>query len=165
MESRFETASRSISAFTKWVAIIGLLIMTGIIALQVFARYVLNNSPAWAEQAALLLMIWYVFLAAAAGIREGFHIRIGVFADNLPTGLRRLVVLFAHCVVVAFGVAMVVYGLELAAETRQHVIPTLGISRAFAYWPIAISGVLVTGFAIEQLIAEWRNKKVASQWN
>ncbi|MEM8981783.1 MAG: TRAP transporter small permease [Pseudomonadota bacterium] len=165
MSNPVSRASGAISVFAKWFAGIGLLVMTAIIALQVFARYVLNDSPAWAEQAALLLMIWYVFIAAAAGVREGFHIRIAVFVDNLPTPLRRPVTLLAHLVVIGFGLAMAIFGVELARETWQHVIPTLGIPRGYAYIPIAISGVLITGFAIERLVAELRVAEVSSRWS
>lgn len=165
MSNVLSTASCKVSLFAKWFAGIGLLIMTAIIAMQVFARYVLNDSPAWAEQAALLLMIWYVFIAAAAGVREGFHIRIAVFADSLPAKLRHVVLVVAHLVVVFFGIAMAYFGVELAQETWQHVIPTLGISRGYAYVPIALSGVLITGFAIEQLIAELRSTEVKKLWN
>ncbi|MDJ0656711.1 MAG: TRAP transporter small permease [Xanthomonadales bacterium] len=153
------------SLFAKWFAGIGLLIMTAIIAMQVFARYVLNNSPAWAEQAALLLMIWYVFIAAAAGVREGFHIRIAIFADKMPPKVRHPVLILAHLVVVAFGISMAIFGVQLAQETWQHVIPTLGLSRGYAYIPIALSGVLMTGFAVEQLIAELRSTEVPKLWN
>lgn len=159
------TASRKVSLFAKWFAGIGLLVMTAIIALQVFARYVLNDSPAWAEQAALLLMIWYVFIAAAAGVREGFHIRITILVDSLPANIRHVVIVLGHVVVVAFGAAMAYYGAELAQATWQHVIPTLGISRGYAYVPIAISGVMITGFAFEQLFAEPRSIEVEKQWN
>ncbi|MEM7704034.1 MAG: TRAP transporter small permease [Pseudomonadota bacterium] len=165
MRSVLTSASGSISVFAKWFAAIGLLIMTAIIALQVFSRYVLNDSPAWAEQAALLLMIWYVFIAAAAGVREGFHIRIAVFAENLPARLRHPVLLLAHLVVMVFGAAMAFFGIQLAQETWQHVIPTLGISRGFAYLPISISGFLITAFAAEQLAAEWRQTEVKKRWN
>ncbi|MEL6209628.1 MAG: TRAP transporter small permease, partial [Pseudomonadota bacterium] len=156
--------SGRISTLARWIAGAGLLLMTGIVALQVFARYVLNASPPWAEQAALLLMIWYVFIAAAAGVREGFHIRISVFADALPSAVRRPVMLLAHAVVLVFGAAMVVYGVELARETWQHTIPTLGLSRGWAYIPIALSGVLIAGFSLEQLIATWRGREVSKLW-
>ncbi|MEM7278053.1 MAG: TRAP transporter small permease [Pseudomonadota bacterium] len=165
MSKALSDASGKVSLFAKWFAGVGLLIMTAIIAIQVFARYVLNDSPAWAEQAALLLMIWYVFIAAAAGVREGFHIRIAVFADSLPAKVRHPVMVIAHVVVVAFGISMAVFGVELTQATWQHVIPTLGISRGFAYIPIALSGVLITGFALEQLIAELRSTEVKKLWN
>ena len=66
-----------------------LVLMTIIITVQVFGRYVLNASPVWAEQAALLILIWCVFMAAAAGMREGFHIRISVMVDRLPNSFER----------------------------------------------------------------------------
>jgi TRAP-type C4-dicarboxylate transport system permease small subunit len=165
MSNPLSAASGKVSLFAKWFAGMGLLVMTAIISAQVFARYVLNDSPAWAEQAALLLMIWYVFIAAAAGVREGFHIRIAVFADSLPTKLRHVVLVIGHIIVVAFGIAMAYFGVELAHATWQHAIPTLGISRGYAYIPIAISGVLITGFAIEQAIAELRSTEVKKLWN
>lgn len=165
MKRTGEELSRAISRLSKWIACLGLLLMTSIIAVQVFSRYVLNDSPVWAEQAALLLMIWYVFIAAAAGVREGFHIRIGVLADSLSAGPRRLVQLLSHALVAVFGVAMAVYGVMLAIATWDHVIPTLGLSRGFAYIPIAISGVLIAGFATEHLVAVVQTREVKPLWS
>ena len=165
MADSVNNLSARVSALAKWISVAGLVVMTVIVALQVFARYVLNNSPAWAEQAALLLMIWYVFIAAAAGVREGFHIRIGVFVERLPQGVRRPIELGAHLIMVAFGAAMSWYGVELAQATWQHVIPTLGLSRGYAYVPIALSGVLITAFSIERFVAALRHKEVKPTWN
>ena len=165
MTNTVEEFSGKISLLSKWVASIGLILMTAIIVVQVFFRYVLNNSPVWAEQAALLLMIWYVFIAAAAGVREGFHIRIAVIAESLPDGLQRWVRSLTHLLVLLFGVAMAVFGAQLSVVTWEHVIPTLGLSRGLAYIPISISGVLIVGFSAEQLFAELRSKEVVPLWN
>jgi TRAP-type C4-dicarboxylate transport system permease small subunit len=165
MSNPLSTASAKVSLFAKWFAGVGLLLMTAIIAWQVFARYVLNASPSWAEQAALLLMIWYVFIAAAAGVREGFHIRIAVFAESLAEKPRHFVVVAGHVVVMAFGFAMTYWGIELARETWEHVIPTLGISRGYAYVPIPLSGLLIAGFSLENLVAELRSTEVVKLWN
>ena len=165
MAESSSSLSANISLTAKWFAAVGLLLMTAIIGWQVFARYVLNASPAWGEQAALLLMIWYVFIAAAAGVREGFHIRIGVFANALSPGWRRAINSVSHLLVGVFGLLMVRFGIELASETWQHVIPTLGISRGFAYVPIPIAGALIAFFAAEHLIAEVRGREVSKRWN
>lgn len=131
----------------------GLVAMTAIIGWQVFGRYVMGSSPSWAEQAALTLMIWYVFLAAAAGVREGFHIRILLVESLLPPRPRRMLRLFAHLVVGVSGIAMAIWGGELVARTWSHVIPTLGLPRGIAYLALPLSGVLIAFFTIE-LIAE-----------
>jgi TRAP-type C4-dicarboxylate transport system permease small subunit len=159
------TLSERISLVTRWFACVGLLIMTAIIGWQVFARYVLNQSPAWAEQAALLLMIWYVMFAAAAGVREGFHIRIGVVESALPPGPRKVVRIVAHLLVGLFGAAMAFWGTELVAATWQHAIPTLGLPRGVAYIPIPASGLLILGFSLEHVVAEWRGREVRKAWN
>ena len=68
MGSALVRLSAATSRLLQWLSGFGLLLMTVVIAWQVFARRVLNDSPAWAEQAALLLMIWFVMFAAAAGV-------------------------------------------------------------------------------------------------
>jgi TRAP-type C4-dicarboxylate transport system permease small subunit len=156
--------SYQIGRVTRWIASAGLLIMTAIIAWQVFARYVLNASPAWGEQAALLLMIWYVMLAAAAGVREGFHIRIGAAVDALPDRLRRATILLAHGVVAVFGVTMVIWGTQLMLATWTHVIPTLGLPRGVAYMPMPIAGLLIVGFSLEHITAVLQNREVPATW-
>lgn len=141
---------RSLSLIAQYFSSAALVLMTVIVIAQVFGRYVLNASPVWAEQAALLLLIWCVFIAAAAGVREDFHIRILVVIELLPRGVYRLVDSVVNVVVAVFGVAMIIYGTELAVATWSHVIPTLGITRSFAYIPIIISGFLVTLFSAER---------------
>lgn len=132
---------------------IGLLAMTAIIGWQVFARYVLNASPSWSEQASLVLMIWYVSFAAAAGVYEGFHIRISAFADSLPAPWPHRLSRVANGVIVLVGIAMAVWGGELIVRTWSHVIPTLGMPRGVAYLPLPISGALMALFALARMFA------------
>lgn len=134
-------------------AIVGLVAITAVISWQVFARYVLNNSPSWAEQAALLIMNWMVMAAAAAGVREGFHIRIGAGADNAGR-LAPAIRIAAHLVVAFVGAGFIVWGSDLVATTWSHVIPTLGVPRGVAYAPFPIAGALFVVFALEHVAAE-----------
>lgn len=61
-------AAKSLANIVSGIASAGLAIMTIVIAWQVFARYVLNDSPAWSESAALIIMLYFVLLAAAIGV-------------------------------------------------------------------------------------------------
>lgn len=139
--------------------------MVIIIGYQVFARYVLNASPSWSEQAALLLMIYFVLFAAAVGIREGFHIRITFAEDRLAGAGQRLLRLSNHVLVAIFGLAMAAGGAELIQATSGHTLPTLGISRAWAYVPMAAAGALITFFSLEHILAEASGGRVEPLWN
>ncbi|RPF72163.1 TRAP transporter small permease [Aurantiacibacter spongiae] len=130
---------------------IGLVAMTAIVAWQVFGRFVLSASPSWTEQAALMLMIWYVMFASAAGIHERFHIRIALLEELLGDRagpVRRIVSL----IVAALGLVLAIYGVQLCISVRGNVIPSLGLSRAVAYFPLPVSGALMTWFALEQTL-------------
>ena len=139
--------------------------MTAIITWQVFARYVLSASPAWAEQASLLLMLWFILFAAAAGVREGFHIQLTMIQDRASPAARKRIRIFCHLIVAIFGLFMAIFGAQLVGEVWSHRIPTLGLSRGWAYIPIALSGGLTAFFAIEQAVAEAKGKVVKPLWN
>jgi TRAP-type C4-dicarboxylate transport system permease small subunit len=133
--------------------------MTLIIGWQVFARYVLNASPAWSETVALLLMLYYIMLAAAVGVYEEFHLGLKIVLDSVPANIRRALDIFNNALIAVFGVAMLIYGTRLAQFTAQHVIPTISISRAFAYLPFAAAGLLISVFALERLLIAALNQE------
>lgn len=131
---------------------IGLLAMTAIIAWQVFGRFVLAASPSWTEQASLVLMIWYVMFAAAAGVHEGFHIRIALLEERLGERAGPVLRLVA-AIVAVLGLVLLVYGAQLCWLVRGNTIPSLGISRAVAYIPLPVSGLLMALFALPQIVS------------
>jgi TRAP-type C4-dicarboxylate transport system permease small subunit len=129
----------------------GLVAMVAIIGWQVFGRFVLASSPSWTEQASLILMIWYVMFAAAAGVHEGFHIRIALLEERLgdrAAPVRRV----TAAVVLLLGLVLFIYGAQLAWLVRENAIPSLGISRSVAYVPMPIAGLLMALFALPQVI-------------
>jgi TRAP-type C4-dicarboxylate transport system permease small subunit len=134
------------------VSAAGLVLMTLIIGWQVFARYVLNASPAWSETAALLLMLYYFMLAAAVGVCEGFHLGLKILLDSVSPGTRRYLDILNNALVVLFGLIMLISSIRLAEFTAAHTIPTLNISRAVAYWPFAAAGLFMAIFALERLL-------------
>ncbi|MFN7054040.1 TRAP transporter small permease [Hyphomonas sp.] len=150
---------RLLSKFTHVVADIlvkiaaaGLVLMTAIIGWQVFGRYVLNSTPSWSEQAALTLMIWYVALAAAAGVRQGFHIRIVALEEAVGPRTRKAMQVFSNSIVGLCGLAMLIWGGELVLRTWSHVVPSLGIPRGLAYLGLPIAGALMALFSVERIL-------------
>jgi TRAP-type C4-dicarboxylate transport system permease small subunit len=136
------------------LAATGLVAMVIIIAWQVFGRYVLRSSPSWTEQAAMTLMIWFVLLAAAAGVREGFHIRIVAVEESVPAAVRKTMRILADLLMSGAGVAMAVWGGEMVMRTWSHVIPSLGLPRGLAYLGLPISGALIALFSLERIVEE-----------
>lgn len=134
------------------ISAVGLLLMTFIVGWQVFGRYVLKSSPSWAEQAALTLMIWFIFLGGAAGVRDGFHIRIIAVENMVSQPKRKAMRVVSNAIVGLCGLAMLWWGGELVMRTWSHVIPSLGIPRGMAYLAIPIAGLLIALFSLERIL-------------
>lgn len=164
MLSFLAAASKISSRIALYASFAGMIGMTLIIAWQVFARYVLNAAPSWTEQAALLLMLWFILFAAAAGVREGFHIRLMLIDERLAASRKLALRIFCHGVVLAFGGAMVWAGGGLVAETWSHKIPTLGLPRGVAYIPITAAGALIILYSIENMVCEVRGGETERTW-
>ena len=142
------------------VSAIGLLMMTFIVGWQVFGRYVLGSSPSWAEQGALTLMIWFIFLGGAAGVRDGFHIRIVAVENMVSQSKRRKMRVVSNAIVGLSGLAMLWWGGELVVRTWSHVIPSLGIPRGMAYLAIPIAGLLIALFSLERMLDDPAEKQM-----
>ncbi len=135
-----------------WVSGVGLVIMTAAIGWQIFGRFVLNNSPTWTEPVSLLLMLYYILLAAAVGVHEGFHLSLDLFRSLAPERMRRAFDYANHAIVGAFGLAMAWYGVALARATWTNKIAVLDLPQGVSYLPIGLSGALIALFSLEHLL-------------
>lgn len=142
----------ALSRAALWIAALGMIVMTAMVAWQVFARYVLNASPSWTEPASILVMSWFIFLGAAVGVRENFHMGFDVLVHFLPASAGPWMRAVSDMAVLVFGIGMVVYGGQLTVQTWTATIPVLGLPGGFTYMPIVAGGVLMTLFAIERLL-------------
>jgi TRAP-type C4-dicarboxylate transport system permease small subunit len=140
------------SHIALWVSGAGLVAMTAAIAYQVFGRFVLNDTPSWTEPVSLLLMLYFILLAAAVGVRERFHLGLDLFRQIAPEPVRRAFDAVTHVVVGGFGIAMAWYGAGLARSTWAAPMPVLGLPEGLSYLPISLAGGLIALFSLEHLL-------------
>ncbi len=141
-----------LNTLALWSAGIGLILMTCFVAWQVFCRYVLNDSPSWTEPGAVMLMSWFIFLGAAVGVRENYHLGFDVLLYVLPPGGKKWLRMISDLVALAFGIGMIWYGWKLMALTWNTTLPSLGISGAWDYLPLTAGGILVVLFTLERIV-------------
>lgn len=140
-----------VSRAALWGAGGGLVLMTALIAAQVFWRYILNDSIIWTEPASVMIMGWFIFLGAAVGIREGYHLSFDVVLYLVSERTKLFLYSLSDLVVACFGLGMIWYGWQLAVKTAGNMLPSLGISGAFDFAPLVVGGVLIFLFSIERV--------------
>jgi TRAP-type C4-dicarboxylate transport system permease small subunit len=93
-----------LSPFTveDWVTFALFWLLCGVVFLQFFTRYVLNDSAAWTEEGARYLLIGVVFLGSAMCVRVDRHIQVDLLYRYLPRGASRVLVTLVDIGRVAF---------------------------------------------------------------
>lgn len=147
MIRRLEQTLDAVSRICIVVASVALVLLVATFGWLVFGRYILNATPTWVEQLALLLICYIAFLGAAAGVHENTHLGVTVFRDLLPANLQKVLILFVDVILAAFGLVMMFAGMNLMRFGWDTLLPMLEIPESFRTLAITSCGALVFLFA------------------
>lgn len=131
---------------------VALVVLTVIFGWLVFGRYVLNSTPTWVEQVALLLVMLIGFLGAAVGVHRNTHLSISYFRDISPRPVRRAFLFVSQFALAGFGALMAVKGYELVLFKWGSDIPLISVPEGLRAIPLMLCGALTLLFSIGHLI-------------
>ncbi|MFB4393039.1 MULTISPECIES: TRAP transporter small permease [unclassified Pseudomonas] len=145
-----------------WVAGLSILTMSLIIPWGIFARYILGTGSSWPEPVAILLMVVFTFIGAAASYRAGAHMAVAMVTDRLPPATRALAAVLVQLLMVVVCVFMTWYGTKLCITTWNQYLASLpGVRVGMSYAPIPVGGLLTLVFVLEKLfLGDQSNRKV-----
>jgi TRAP-type C4-dicarboxylate transport system permease small subunit len=143
--ARLETAALVFAAVTLVAVVL-------VQAWQVFARYVLNDSPSWTEPLALVLIANTAMLGAAVGVRRETHFGFPLLADAAPRLVRAAFRAVARATMVVLGVGLFGLGVVLAADGWDVAMAGAPLPVGLRFAPVALGGALIAVFALERLV-------------
>jgi TRAP-type transport system small permease protein len=129
-----------------------LLLLIPLVCYIVFARFILNNPPAWGEELALLCMIWFCLIGPSLALREDRHLCINIVQHLIPGIAMKVIDIFNNILIVGFSVFMIKEGAALAVLTTRNVLPGSGLSTSVMYVSIPIAGAFMLIAAIECIV-------------
>jgi len=136
-----------------WVAGAAIFFMSLIIPWGVFTRYVLGTGSRWPEPIAILLMMVFTFIGAAAAYRAGKHIAVTMLTDALPKFAQRAIAVLVDLLMMLVSAFVAWYGTRLCIETMgQSVAELPGLPVGITYASLPIGSVITLLFVIETRI-------------
>jgi TRAP-type C4-dicarboxylate transport system permease small subunit len=118
-------------------------ILFGIVFLQFFTRYVLNNSLGWTEEIARYLLILVTFVGSVTAMRKGSHIAVEALLVYLPREARHWTLVAVDGLVALFCGAMAWYAYQLGALAPGYMV-SIDIPKSYLYWAVSAALVGVT---------------------
>lgn len=131
---------------------IALVFLTVSFGWLVFGRYVLNNTPTWVEQVALLLVVYIGFLGASIGVHKKTHLGVSVFRELSPRPVQRLFEFMSYVIMAGFSLVMAYYGYKLTVFKWGTMIPLINVTEGLRSLPIMLSGIFIFLFSVDHLI-------------
>jgi TRAP-type C4-dicarboxylate transport system permease small subunit len=133
-------------------------ILFGIVFLQFFTRYVLNNSLGWTEEIARYLLILVTFVGSVTAMRKGSHIAVEALLVYLPREARHWTLVAVDGLVALFCGAMAWYAYQLGALAPGYMV-SIDIPKSYLYWAVSAALVGVTVHAISRFLRRLRRRE------
>jgi TRAP-type C4-dicarboxylate transport system permease small subunit len=150
--TRLRTTFDALDRATITIAAVALVSMAVVQGWQVFARYVLNDSPSWTEPLALLFMSTTMMFGAATGVRAGRHFGFYILVETSKPRVRTLLLTFARLVALALGLMLAIWSGQMAAESWDYSIAGAPLPHGVIYMPMCLGGALIALFSLEHLV-------------
>lgn len=111
----------------------------------------------WLQEVTSTFFIYGIFIGACAATRRNDHLYLTAIADALHGRARVVVETIIRLTVIIVGLNLIYFGYVnfLRGFTSYRMPSMTPIASLYAAIPIA--GVLITLFAVEQLVNGWRN--------
>lgn len=143
----FEKTCRTLEIIL--ISIFGILTIN--VLVQVFSRFILNQSFAFTEELARFSLIWLSILGAAylSGKRE--HLSMDFLYQKFSTTQKKKVLIFIEITIFLFALAvMVIGGFNLVYITLhlEQLSGTLRVPLGYVYAVFPFSGLLIMFFSV-----------------
>jgi TRAP-type C4-dicarboxylate transport system permease small subunit len=155
-EADQHTVDLSVYGVEDWICLAFFWIMAGLVFLQFFSRYVLNDSFAWTEELAVYCLMPVVFIGASMCVRRVRHIQVNLIYRYLPTPLGRGLSTAVDIAALAFYS----YGAWLVARYALAVdnepMTTINWNKSHVYWLAFAGFALMALRAVQVAVENWR---------
>ncbi|MCQ9618103.1 TRAP transporter small permease [Paenalcaligenes niemegkensis] len=152
---------KNIDDIIATIAVIGVISLT---ILNVVSRYALNHPIQWAEELAIALFIWFIFIGVSSSMKRDGHVGVDYFVRKLPRPLKILSeIIRAGAIYFVLIYVFIYLGSKLAAQASDKITPILGISYEVIDIAVPLGGLLTLIHFTSQLVSKYRREYCANK--
>ncbi len=153
-----KTLQPVLKAFDRAVYAMVFLCIAGFVTLaflQVFCRFVLNDSLTWSEEMCRYLFVWMVFLGAGVGVLHRRHIIIDIVPNMIPASVKKYYNIVISLLIIAFTLLLMRYGLVFAQRGMRQNSPAMQIPLGYIYAGIILGAFVMLVNTVRVTLADF----------
>ena len=131
----------ALDAVSRWAIIALMAVMTSTVVIQVFVRYILNDSIDAADEVSRLTFVWAILLAIPHGLKTGAHVGIDLVVGRLGPAWRNRIFRFTSAAGILLLLVVAWQAQFMMQRTWDQPMPTLPFSNGIFYIALLLSTV------------------------
>lgn len=128
-------------------------LMTTVVLVSVFFRYVLNSALSWTEELTRYMMVFVGLFGAALALWRDEHVGFSVVLDRMPPRVQKLANIATYLLIGLFACIMTYHGFILAftSGTTAQILP---IPMWLPLSVVPVSGLAMLLVSIAKILSE-----------
>jgi len=143
----------ALARLERVIAVLLLVSTVVVVMLQVFFRFVLDDSLSWSEESARFMFIWSAILGFSSSVHARRLFSFDMLFGRLSARGRRVCGAVYTLAAAGFVWVLVVDGARLVERTTSQFSAAIGVPMAWPYAALPVGGVLVAIHLLVQLLA------------
>ncbi|MDP3012162.1 MAG: TRAP transporter small permease [Candidatus Hydromicrobium sp.] len=153
--------SEVIVKIERYLAAGCLVVATSITFIAAITRRVFGHPINWSIDIALFLWAWCIFFSGDLALRDDKMVNVDVLINKLPKKGRKIHSTILYVVILAFLIALLVYGSKLVYTSRVRPFQSIpAISYSWVTLSLPIGALLMIRSVISKIILLYKKKPV-----
>jgi TRAP-type C4-dicarboxylate transport system permease small subunit len=120
--------------------------------LQVFNRFVLNQSISWSEEFQIYCHVWIVFLAIPIAYRHGAHMAVESLRNLFPARVKRVFDFFVELLWIWFAVSLAWLAWRVSEVAALQSSPGLELPMNYVYYAMVAGGAYLLLVVLRRIL-------------
>jgi TRAP-type C4-dicarboxylate transport system permease small subunit len=154
-----KTVWKAFDTTLNYILAICVLAITVICLSQIFARFIINSSLPWSDEACRYLFVVTVSLGAGVCVRDRCLIAVDLIPEKLKGMVRFYYILVLNIMVMCMGYVLLVYGFRFAQMNMQQLSSSMYIPMGIVYMVLSLSGLLIIISTLRNIAFDFKEMK------
>ena len=153
-----KTVWKVYDATLNWILAICVLAITLICLAQIFARFIVNSSLPWSDEACRYLFVITVSLGAGVCVRDRNLIAVDLIPQKLKGKVRFYYILVLNILVMCLAYVLLIHGYRFAQMNMMQLSSSMQIPMGIVYLVLSLSGLLIIISTLRNIVYDFMER-------
>lgn len=123
------------------------------VCMQIFARFFLDKTPPWTEEASRMFFIYAISFAAGLALQNNLYVSLDAFFHQFPLKLQKILEPFIPSVTFILFAIFSIFSIKFVILGYSEYSPSMNIRMAYVFLSMPILGISMSFYSI---LATWK---------